>query len=130
MRTALLNALILCETDVAGALRRFSGNEALYSACLSEFLNDPTMEQLNKAIDAKLWDDAFTAAHALKGLAGNMGFIPLFHATAELVTFIRAGKLSEIDASNKHVLQCHNEISTAIRKNFDSLDAEAKGGLA
>ena len=76
-------SLYLRETDLQGAMQRFYGNEELYIACLKSFLDDPTIAQLNDSISNGMWDDAFTAAHALKGLAGNMGFVPLMHATGE-----------------------------------------------
>lgn len=121
MDALLRQSLELCETDVTGALKRFSGDEALYITCLSTFLEDPTMDMLVKAIDERSWDEAFTAAHALKGLAGNMGFVPLFHAVAELVLLIRAGRLSEIESSNKRVVFCYKDITTAIKRNIGKI---------
>ncbi|NLW70282.1 MAG: Hpt domain-containing protein [Eubacteriaceae bacterium] len=118
MDTNLIHSLTCCRTDVDGALRRFSGNEELYMTCLNAFLSDPTMAQLNAAISSSSWDDAFTAAHALKGLAGNMGFVPLYHATGELVILIRTGKVSEISEATLRVKQCYNEIITAIRESI------------
>lgn len=117
MDIGLLHCLTLCETDLEGAINRFCGNETLYVSCLTSFLDDPTMDQLEAAIDARAWDDAFTAAHALKGLAGNMGFVPLFHATAELVVLIRAGKLNDISEANKKVGTCYKNIISAIKQN-------------
>ena len=115
MNSQLLYGLVMCETDVDGALRRFCGDETLYCACLIDFLGDPTIEELNRSIAAQAWDEAFTAAHALKGLAGNMGFVPLFHAVSGLVVLIRAGKLVDIDASFHEVRRCYKDICSAIR---------------
>lgn len=121
MDSQLLYGLVMCETDVDGALRRFSGNEALYTSCLGAFLEDSTMSELDAAISAEAWDDAFTAAHALKGLAGNMGFIPLFHAAGELVILIRTGKVKEVDASYEQVKRCYKDISTVVRQNSGAI---------
>lgn len=115
MNDELKRALEACETDLDGALKRLSGNEALYEDCLNEFLNDQTMYELSRTITEQAWDDAFTAAHALKGLAGNMGFVPLFHATAQLVVLIRAGRINEIAASQKQVRSFYKEIVDVIR---------------
>ncbi len=111
-------ALALRETDVQGAVRRLSGDEQLYESCLELFLEDPTMDQLNTAILNKSWDDAFTAAHALKGLAGNMGFLPLMHATGQLVILIRGGRTKEIDECIAQVNSNYRDITDAIRGNF------------
>ena len=120
MEPNLRQDLILCETDIEGALHRLSGNESVYLSCLAMFLDDPTTKDLGDAIYAKNWDDAFTAAHALKGVAGNMGFIPLFHATAEIVVFIRDGKINDVEASYRELLQCHQKITTMIRDNLSN----------
>lgn len=117
MDIGLLHALMSCETDVDGALDRFSGDEELYAACLDSFLQDMTMFELSEAIKNEQWDDAFTAAHALKGLAGNMGFIPLYHATGELVVTIRAGRVGEITSCYQRLSRSYQEIVDAIKRN-------------
>ena len=112
------HALALRETDVQGAIRRLGDNEKLYIACLAMFLDDPTMAQLNGAVAAQAWDDAFTAAHALKGLAGNMGFVPLMHSTGQLVIMIRGGRTKEIGDCMARVNSNYRDITDAIRESF------------
>lgn len=121
------HALALRETDVQGALRRFSGDEKLYFSCLEMFLKDPTLDELNSAIAEQSWDEAFTAAHALKGLAGNMGFIPLMHATGQLVVLIRGGRIKEIDDCMGQVNSKYRDIADAIREYFIPSTKEAEG---
>lgn len=106
--------LLLSGADVANTLTRFSGNEALYVSCLRAFLSDPTLAQLDNAIALGSWDEAFTAAHALKGLTGNMGFVPLYHATSEIVVLLRAGKLAEIPAARERLAVRYKETVDAI----------------
>ena len=119
-----LHALSLRETDIPGAMRRFYGDEALYISCLDGFLYDPTLADLNTAVRNQAWDDAFTAAHALKGLAGNMGFVPLMHATGQLVVLIRGGRTREIAESMAQVNSSYRDITDAIRQNFILTDGE------
>ncbi len=118
MNADLLHALLKCETDIDGAMQRLSGNETLYVSCLKTFLEDTTINRLDEALQTESWDDAFTAAHAIKGLAGNMGFVPLFQSTAEVVVLIRTGKVKEIDEIFDKMLHCYNEIANAIRDNI------------
>ncbi len=118
-----LRALALRETDVEGALRRLYGNEELYKTCLIQFLDDPTMGELNAAGAAKAWDDAFTAAHALKWLAGNLGFVPLMHDVGRLVTIIRSGRSDEIPDCLSSVNSRYRDITDAIRMNFFETNA-------
>lgn len=112
------HALLLRETDISGAMRRFGGDEKLYVTCLKKFLEDPTMERLNEAVGQMKWDDAFTAAHALKGLAGNMGFIPLMHSIGQLVVLIRGGRTREIDLSMTYVNSKYRDITDGINDFF------------
>lgn len=117
MNSGLLHGLKLCETDLDGAMRRFMGDEAFYVSCLNTFLEDRTMQALGDAIAQGAWDEAFTAVHALKGLAGNMGFVPLSHAAGELVLLIRAGRIPEINDALRDVQRCYNDVVAVIRKN-------------
>lgn len=114
------HALALRDTDLQGALRRFSDDETLYENCLTMFLGDATMDELNRAVKEQSWDEAFTAAHALKGLAGNMGFVPLMHSTGQLVVLIRGGRIKEISECMALVNSKYRDITDAIRENFVS----------
>ena len=118
MNSKQQHALSLRDTDVQGAVRRLSGNEQLYISCLVMFLNDPTMMELNKTVAGGLWDEAFTAAHALKGLAGNLGFVPLMHSIGQLVVLIRGGRIKEIGDCMAQINSNYRDITDAIRENF------------
>ncbi|MDD3412067.1 MAG: Hpt domain-containing protein [Eubacteriales bacterium] len=121
MNAELRADLLRCETDLDGAMARFVNNEALYLLCLAKFLNDPTMDDLKSALAAPNWDAAFTAVHALKGLAGNMGFVPLFHASAEMVVLIRNGRQQEIGPCYLEVQRCYQRVSGVIRDHLECL---------
>lgn len=110
MNEQLRDALLANETDVDGALNRLGNDEDLYISLLLAFLHDETLWNLQQAIASKNWDDAFTAAHALKGLAGNLGFTPLFHSIGELVITIRNGKMDEISSSFSKAKDCYEDI--------------------
>lgn len=116
MNANQLRTLALRETDVDGALDRFCGNEQLYVTCLQTFLGDPTLGELETSLAEQRWDDAFTAAHALKGLAGNLGFVPLMHSTGQLVILIRGGHVQELPASLEEVKSRYCNITDAIRQ--------------
>lgn len=119
-------ALALRETDVDGALHRMNGCGTLYEACLRFFPEDPTMKQLNAAVASCAWDDAFTAAHALKGMAGNMGFIPLMHSTGQLVIQLRGGHMKEIPTAIKLVNSSYRDILDGIYQYFAYADEKGK----
>ena len=66
--------------DYDATLRRFAGNMALYLRVLGMLPNDKSLEKLGAAIDSGDLDNAFEAAHTLKGVAGNLGLTPLCEA--------------------------------------------------
>lgn len=115
MNMNLRQHLLHCETDVEGALQRFCGNEELYLSYVNTFPEEPTMGALKDAVEAQNWEDAFTAAHALKGLAGNLGFVPLYHATGEMVVLLRSGNVDEMSTCYEQARQCYETLVQAIR---------------
>ena len=82
------------------------------------------MGQLENAVKAKDWKDAFIAAHALKGLAGNLGFVPLYHASGELVVLLRAGRVDEVMDVYKQAKHSYDALIDAI----SICDADGRGG--
>lgn len=73
----LLAALRAWGCDVDGVQNRFMGNTVLYLRCLSLFSEDENFELLHTAVAQNRLQDAFEAAHALKGVAANLGLRPL-----------------------------------------------------
>lgn len=114
MNIELLHELELCETDVQGALERFGGNKAIYRSYLNAFTKEPTMAALSESVANKAWEDAFIQAHALKGLAANLGFIPLYHAVSEMIILLRAKEYGGAVESMHEVLNCYSKLIAAI----------------
>lgn len=114
MTEMLLQDLRLNEVDVEGALERLSNDMDMYKMILTAFPEDSTMSELKEALKEKNWDEAFTAAHALKGLAGNLGFTGLFYALGELVIIIRAGKVNDMEESFNSVQEFYDDIIQVI----------------
>lgn len=77
------------------------------------------MERLRQAMQQRMWDEAFTCVHALKGLAGNMGFVPMFHASAQLVVLIRQGKITELTCPYQSLKRYYEEVTAVIRKSYE-----------
>ena len=103
--------------DTRGIADRFMGDAELYEQCFLELLQEPSFSALDRAVKAGDYPAAFSAAHALKGLAGNMGFVPIFHTTAEIVVLIRTGKTREIGASLSELQNQYSDLVFAIRRN-------------
>lgn len=80
--------------QVETALGRFMGNEALFLKFLLRFPADPSYSQLREALQQEDLQQAFTAAHTLKGTAGNLSLEELYHPVSLAVEDLRAGNLA------------------------------------
>lgn len=75
--------------DVEGAMKRFLNNEALYVKCLKKFLDDTSYEELKTAYEAGNCNDAFKAAHTMKGFVSNLGINNIYHLLIPMVEKLR-----------------------------------------
>ena len=79
-------------TEYDKGLERFMGNVALYHKFLLKFLADHSYEEFLQALDDGNLPVAEKSVHTLKGTAGNLSLMALFHAADDTVQAIRAGK--------------------------------------
>lgn len=86
-----LDALKEYGANTAEGLGRCLNNEAFYFRLIGMALNDAGFDKLNAALDAGDTRAAFEAAHALKGVLGNLSLTPLYAPTAELTELLRSG---------------------------------------
>ena len=91
MDVTFLSILRDSGSDPDGALCRFAGNTDLYKRFLIQFLTDDTIGQIRDAMDREDWEGMLTAAHTLKGVAGNLGLDPLYRASSMIVSALRCG---------------------------------------
>lgn len=73
--------------EVLGRLR----SEALIRKFVLKFPADPSYEALHRALDAGDGEEAFRAAHTLKGISQNLGFERLYEASSSLSEALRGG---------------------------------------
>ena len=96
--------------EVFGRLR----SERLITKFVLKFPGDPSFSQLQSTLEEKNVKEAFRAAHTLKGVAQNLGFTPLYEATATLTEVLRAGNLPEDDNMMNAVAKEYERTVTAI----------------
>jgi len=75
--------------DFSGALARFVGNEDLYLMFLKKYPDDANWVKIKPALDARDVKEAFSAAHAFKGIAGNLGLTDVFEDSKEFLEVLR-----------------------------------------
>ena len=79
--------------DVDGTMRRFLNNEALYIKCMKKFLDDQSYQKLKNAYEAGNCQDAFAAAHTMKGFVSNLGINSIYNVLKPMVEKLRAGDM-------------------------------------
>lgn len=81
--------LILANVDYENGKNRFAGNEALYHKYLLKFKEDKHFANAKKAYQTGDYEQLLKETHALKGVAGTLGLLDIYHASADIVTAIR-----------------------------------------
>lgn len=75
--------------DYVVTMDRFLNNETIYLRFLNMLFEDKNLDLLGNALEQGDLEEAFAAAHTLKGVAANMGLSPLFAAVCAIVEPLR-----------------------------------------
>lgn len=76
--------------NTAEGLARCAGMEAFYIKLVNMSLNEGNYDKLKTAIQNNDLDGAFEAAHALKGVLGNLSLTPLYDIVSEMTELLRS----------------------------------------
>ena len=76
--------------DTKSGLTRCMGMTDFYIRLVRMELNDPNFEKLAVALKNKNMQEAFEAAHALKGAIGNLALTPIYDPVCELTEKLRS----------------------------------------
>lgn len=115
MKQIIEQQLLGAGVQIEEGARRFAGNYALYERFLDKFPDDPTFGALELAVEQQNWQDILTAAHTLKGVAGNLSMERLFCACSEMVALLRADDHSGALQSYETVKRSYEAIIRALR---------------
>ena len=85
-----IEALKECGVDVADGLKRCMNNEGFYLRLVNMALADGNFDKLREAVEAGDRKAAFEAAHALKGVLGNLSLTPLYRSASDITELLRA----------------------------------------
>ena len=107
-----INDLVAYGADTKEGLIRCMNNEAFYLQMVKMSTEDPNFQKLFDAIEAGNLASAFDAAHALKGLTGNLALTPLTDQLCEITELLRVRKEADYAA-----------LIVPIRKNYEALKA-------
>ena len=76
--------------DTKTGLERCMGQEAFYIRLTGMILQEKNFDALEQALAAGDLKEAFSAAHALKGVTGNLALTPLYEPIQEITELLRA----------------------------------------
>lgn len=85
--------------DVEATLRRFMGNENMYLKFLKKFPGDQNYQNLGTSLEAGNYEEAFRYAHTLKGVAANLGLVPMQTAVSGIVEELRSKNNGDVDTA-------------------------------
>lgn len=113
----LIKELEALGVNTGEALRRFSGNSALYLKMLGKVTAAVNDLQVMPYIEKEDYETAVTNAHTLKGVTGNLSLTPLYDAYTGITNLLREKKYSEAKNMLENILPVQNDILECIEKN-------------
>lgn len=105
--------------DVLGRLRK----DERIQKFLLKFLDDKSYELLCDSMEAKDMNEAFRAAHTLKGVCQNLSLTPLYQSSAVLAERLRDGQeygddvealVEQVEKDYKHMMSCVRELADSV----------------
>ena len=96
--------------DTKEGLTRCMNNQTFYFKMLKMGLANDQFEKLESALAANNFEEAFEAAHALKGVLGNLALTPIYKPLAEMTEMLRAKKTADYVEMYKPVLDLRNQL--------------------
>ena len=96
--------------DTKEGLGRCMGNEAFYFRLIGMAAADPGFEKLDRAVQANDLDAAFEAAHALKGVLGNLSLTQLYAPVSALTELLRGRTPGDYRQQVAEILRLRDEL--------------------
>ena len=97
--------------DALGRLR----SEKLVNKFVLRFLDDKSYDLLCSSMEEKNYEEAFRAAHTIKGICSNLSFTVLGKSSSELSEALRYGYTPGADALAEQVKEEYLQTVAAIR---------------
>lgn len=83
--------------DYEGVTTRLRG-ERLVKKFILKFLDDKSYQLFCEAMSQKNYEEAFRAAHTIKGVCQNLGLTPLLESSSQMSDALRSGWTPKADA--------------------------------
>ena len=99
------------DSNYDNVLKRL-GSEAMIKRFAVKFLDDPTFNELEQALEA---GNAFRAAHTMKGICLNLGFDKLYEVSAALTEQLRGREIAGSEAIYQQVVEQYDRLTAALK---------------
>lgn len=100
--------------DYDAVLGRLPGEKFVQKFVL-KFLNDGSYDLLLRSMEEQNYEEAFRAAHTIKGVCQNLGFTVLYQSSSQLSEALRNGFTPEAPALAEQVAVDYKQTVEAIR---------------
>lgn len=104
----------ILEGDYEGVMARLR-TERLVQKFVLKFLNDGSYQLLCDSLAGKNYEEAFRAAHTLKGVCQNLNFTKLHESSHLLTEALRSGWSEEVDSLVEQVEKDYKQTVDAIK---------------
>ena len=101
-------------SDYEGVLGRM-GSEAMIKRFALKFLQDPSFNNLKENLEKNDGEEAFRAAHTLKGVCLNLGFDELYEVSAEITEKLRGRETAGSEKLFQKVEEKYQKTVSAIK---------------
>lgn len=91
-------------------MERCLNNEQFYLRLVKKSTEDENCEKLRDALEKNDLDAAFTLAHTLKGVYGNLALTPLFEIVNEMTELLRARTQTDYSAMTSALIEKKNAL--------------------
>lgn len=98
--------------SVIGRLR----SERMVQKFALKFLADGSFDLLCQSMDGKNYEEAFRAAHTIKGVCQNLSFTRLYESSSQLSEALRSGWTPEADTLIEQVKQDYRATVDALEQ--------------
>lgn len=106
---------VLCELkewgcDVDTGLKRVSNDEDFYIECIQDSVHDKYFDELGTALQNQNLNEAYNAAHTLKGLFATLSLTKLYDCVVRIVEPLKMGKDVKLDEEYNTLMQMRSKL--------------------
>lgn len=101
--------------DTEEGMARCYGNEVLYLRLVNMIIDEKNFDKLKVSLDDGDLDAAFEAAHALKGVLGNLSLTPMYRKSEEITELLRKRTVTDYTPLVAELLSMKAELESLCR---------------